>query len=141
LLAGLPAAQKISVRLDSELTVVGKPSGRAKRTGLGVLSLRRGQKETGQIQGSKARLDLVAALVGDGSVSEAGSVVLPKDGASFLKAKAARAMEVSHLLREGRELVENVERRVCAIYGLSDELTEEVVAHAVVRAGSSQSAE
>jgi hypothetical protein len=138
LVAELPAAQKISVRLDTTLEIVGKPQGRAKRTGPGVLSLRRGQKETGQIRGPKERLDLVEALIGDGNIADASAVLVPKDGAEFIKARSECAAQVDGLLREGRELVEKIERLVCAVYGLSAELTDEVVAHAVLRAGSSQ---
>src|SRR5204863_2445403 len=35
--------------------------------------------------------------------------------------------EVNELLREGRRLVEEVERLVCALYAVPDDLTEEVV--------------
>ena len=48
---------------------------------------------------------------------------------------------VHDLLAGGRRLVEEVERLVCALYDLSDELTEKVVAHAVARAGTSAHAE
>jgi len=41
------------------------------------------------------------------------------------------------LLGEGRRLVEEIERLVCALYDLPAELTDAVVAHAVARAGSS----
>lgn len=48
---------------------------------------------------------------------------------------------VHDLLAEGRRLVEEVERLVCAFYDLLDELTEKVVAYAVARAGASAHAE
>jgi hypothetical protein len=48
----------------------------------------------------------------------------------------ARTGEVSELLAEGRSLVEEIERLVCALYGVPDDLVDEVVAHAVTRAAS-----
>ena len=43
-------------------------------------------------------------------------------------------MEVSKPLAEARVQVEQVERLVCALHGVPDELTEAVVEHAVRRA-------
>ncbi len=142
LLAELPAAQKVSVRLTTpDLTVEGKPSGRAKRTpeNRRPLSAPRADRDRPDHQGRRQRLDLIEALLGDSNVPDVSSVVLP-EGRRVLpeSRKETRAAEVSRLLREGRELVESVERLVCMIYGLSDELTNEVVAHAMTRAGSSQ---
>jgi hypothetical protein len=55
--------------------------------------------------------------------------------------KAERHAEVTELLAEGRELVERVERLVCSLYGVADELVDEVVDNAVVRAAASQPAD
>jgi hypothetical protein len=41
---------------------------------------------------------------------------------------------VQALLREGRTLVERVERLVCGLYGVPEDLTDAVVDHAVARA-------
>ena len=126
----------ISVRIDSSLKVEGTPSGRAKRTGPGVLEFRRANKTTGRVTGSSARLDLLARLVGDAQVKDAGGLLLPKDGESFVASVTSRRAEVERLLAEGRDLVEEVERLVCGLYGLDKELTDEVVAHAVERAAA-----
>jgi len=45
------------------------------------------------------------------------------------------------LLLEGRKLVEEVERLVCALYDASSDLTEAVVEHAVARAARELPAE
>ena len=65
---------------------------------------------------------------------DVGSIVLPKDLEVFARLAEERATVVSKLLAEGREKVERVERLVCALYGLPDELTEDVVQHAIARA-------
>jgi len=48
---------------------------------------------------------------------------------------ARRARRAEGLLDEGRTKVEQVERLVCDLYDLDDELTGAVIAHAVERAG------
>ena len=63
------------------------------------------------------------------------SVLLPRDLKAFEKRMGERTKLVAGLLAEGRHMVEEVERLVCALYDVPDALTEEVVAHAVVRAG------
>jgi len=84
--------------------------------------------------GDPARLDLLAEIVGARTVDDVGSILLPKDLDSFEHLSQQRARAVSELLAEGREKVERVERLVCALYDLPDELTEAVVQHAVERA-------
>ena len=64
-----------------------------------------------------------------------GDTLLPKDLTAFAQQVEARRQAVSRLLAEGRALVEEVERLVCALYDVSDDLTEQVVAHAVRRSG------
>jgi hypothetical protein len=138
LVAELPVAETVSVRLDPLLEVEGAPVGRPVRVGPGVLSLRRGQRETGKVTGDAGRLDVLQGLIGPASKAPIASVILPKDLAEHASRKAARQAQVGALLAEGRDLVERVERLVCALYGVPDELADEVVAHAVARAAASQ---
>jgi len=77
---------------------------------------------------------LLVEIVGTRTVDDVGSVLLPKNLDSFDRLSEERARTVSELLAEGREKVERVERLVCALYGLTDELTEAVVQHAIERA-------
>lgn len=84
--------------------------------------------------GDPERLDLLAEIIGTSAMDDVGSILLPKDLGAFASLADDRATIVSQLLAEGREKVERVERLVCALYGLSDELTEAVVQHAVERA-------
>jgi hypothetical protein len=141
LVAELPATETVSVRLDPALAVEGAPSGRATRVGPGVLSLRKGQRETGRITGDVSRLDLLEAMLGAGPVTDVAPVVLPKDAAAHAARRRARVAEVRRLLAEGRELVEQIERLVCALYDLPPELADEVVAHAVARAQRTQTSD
>jgi hypothetical protein len=101
-----------------------------------LLSFRRGQPETGQVSGSAQRLDLLQSLIGDGSVSDVGSIILPRDAATFAAKREAVLTEVQILLQQGRELVERIERLVCALFDVPDELADEVVEHAVTRAAA-----
>ncbi len=134
LLGELPADETVSVRTDPGLDVLGEPSGRAKRLDVRTLTFRRGGKETGRVGGDPARLDLLWRLLG-GPVDDARSVTLPRDLERFEERKRERAELVVRLLAEGRRLVEEVERLVCALYEVPDELTEAVIEHAVARAG------
>lgn len=52
----------------------------------------------------------------------------------FERVTAALEATVQGLLDDGSTMVEQVERLVCALYGLPDDLTEDVVAHARTRA-------
>jgi hypothetical protein len=134
LVSELLKQQTVSVRLDPALDVVGSPSGRPRREALDALAFRRGREETGRIVGDPARLDLLAELVGAGPVADATTILLPKDLAAFDSLADDRATLVRGLLREGRALVERVERLVCGLYGMPEDLTEAVVDHAVARA-------
>jgi hypothetical protein len=135
LVAELPKRDTVSVRLDPALDMVGVPSGRARRESRDVLAFRRGRDETGRIVGDADRLDLLAEIVGNAVIEDVSAILLPKDLAALDQAVEGRAASVSSLLQQGRSLVERVERLVCGLYGLSDELTDEVVEHAVKRAG------
>jgi hypothetical protein len=138
LLESLPAADTVSVRLDLELEVVGTPRGHASRTAPGVLTFRRGGAETGRIQGAPAKLDLLEAIVGKRSLEDVEPLALPKDLDAFDRLKGDRTEVVRKLLADGRCLVEEVERLVCALYDVPKDLTDAVVEHAINRAGTSQ---
>ena len=133
----LPESEVVSVRLDPELDArVGDPPlGRPHRLDERTLVFRRGNAETARITGENARIDLLAELTGGKAPDDLRSVLLPRDLKAFEKRMGERANLVGRLLAEGRRMVEEVERLVCALYDVQDDLTEEVVAHAVVRAG------
>jgi len=134
LVAELRKRETLSVRLDPSLTVEGKPAGKRRREAPDALAFRRGGNETGHVTGDPARLDLLAEIIGTCAADDVGSILLPKDVVALVRLADERATSVSQLLAEGREKVERVERLVCALYGLPDELTEAVVQHAIERA-------
>lgn len=134
LVADLGKRDAVSVRLDPGLAIEETPAGKPRREKPDALAFRRGRDETGRVVGDRARLDLLVEIVGVRTVDDVGSVLLPKDLDSFERLSQERTRTVSELLAEGREKVERVERLVCALYGLPDELTEAVVQHAVERA-------
>jgi hypothetical protein len=61
---------------------------------------------------------------------------MPADLVAFGQEIARHQDEIDGLLAAGRQLVEAVERLVCALYGLPEALTESVVESAVSRAGT-----
>jgi hypothetical protein len=140
LLAELPPSQIISVRLDPALELTGgsAPLGRAQLETKSVLVFKRGRAETARIEGDPARVALLVELLGSKAPENLGAFLLPRDLVGFERIADERAEFVAGLLAEGRELVEQVERLVCGLYEVPEELTDEVVEHAVRRAGSSQ---
>jgi len=64
------------------------------------------------------------------------SARMPVSRGAFSEEIARRQDEIDDLLAIGRELVEAVERLVCALYGVPDVLTDLVVESAVTRAGT-----
>jgi hypothetical protein len=137
LVGELPAAETVSVRLDPALSVavLATPHGRPARQAPDRLVLRRARQETATISGDPARLDLLELLLGGKAPADLGAVLLPKDLGAFERLVEKRTALVAGLLAEGRRLVEEVERLVCALYDVPDDLADEVVAHAVERAG------
>ena len=133
----LPKQELVSVRVDPSLEVGGKPAGRPRREAPDALAFRRGREEPGRVVGDPARLDLLVEVVGGRTVDDVSALLLPRDLGAFERRAEDRRHDVAELLREGREKVERVERLVCALYGLTDELTAAVVEHAVKRAGGS----
>lgn len=140
LIAELAPATSVSVRLDPELesTIGQAPYGRTHREGDRLLVFRRGRTETARIAGDTRRLDLLEELIGSRARDDLSAVLLPRNLDEFDGVAAERRAKVEQLLTEGRQLVERVERLVCALYDLSDDLTDEVVAHAVSRAQRSE---
>ena len=143
LLAELPARRRVSVRLDSRLakTLGQKPHGRPRRDGPGVLSFRRGRNETARVEGDQALVDLLQTILGGRTIDDVSGIELPKELEELQRLATERAQTVRTLLADGRRLVEEIEWLVCALYGVPDELTDEVVAYAVARAGVSTPAE
>jgi hypothetical protein len=64
------------------------------------------------------------------------SARMPASLSAFSEEIARRQGEIDDLLTVGRELVEVVERLVCALYGVPDALADLVVESAVTRAGT-----
>ena len=136
----MPAKQTVSVRLDAELdaTVAAESLGRPRREAPDRLVFHRARQETAMVTGDPKRLDLLEELVGGRAPDDLFALVLPRDVAQLDRLATERKKLVEDLLAEGRKLVERVERLVCALHDLPDELTEEVVAHAVARAAGSE---
>jgi hypothetical protein len=137
ILRELPDFETVSVRLHDALTLVFEEPVRAKvrRLQPRLLELVRGRQVVGTLAGESHWLDLVERLLGGVADESLPELLLPKDPALFARRCAERKHLVEGLLREGRELVERVERLVCAVYDVPDDLTEAVVEHAVRRAG------
>jgi hypothetical protein len=138
LVAALERAETVSVRLDPELMLetVTTPPGRARREAPDLLVFKRGRAVTTRVSGSAERLDLLEALAARQDADDVGAILLPKSLDRLDGLADERRDEVRRLFAEGRRLVEEVERLVCALYDLPDDLTDEVVAHADSRARS-----
>lgn len=137
MIAELPGTETISVRVHSGLTVTGEPAGKARRIDRRTLAFRRGRGETGRIVGGDPRLiDLLESLVPAGGVDAASAILVPRDPNAFEALLDVRRTTIDQLLAEGRELVEQVERLVCTLYDVPDDLAEEVVQHALQRAAA-----
>lgn len=139
--AALPASEVVSVRLDTEVTAslsTDGPLGRAALERDGLV-FTRSRRDTARISGPPERLALLERLVaGEARLvpSELESLRLPRDLAAFRSGLERTRDEVVELLAAGRALVEAAERLVCRLYGLSRDLEDAVVEHAVARAGA-----
>lgn len=136
--AALPEKRRASVRVDPDLRhaidtegVLGRPD--LDGDGL-VFSYRR--KPVATIEGPQEKLMLLAELIRSPRMmpAELLATELPREMAEFRLLVEETSTEVAELLAAGRTLVEAAERLVCALYGISAELEDEVVAHAVARA-------
>ena len=136
LVAELPPDETISVRLDPALEKdVPSPSrARVIRVSSDTIELRRGRGRVGKIAGDQRRLELLETMLGGEADERVLETVLPKDTARFDALVEERRRLVEELLEEGRRLVEQVERLVCALYEVTEDLTDDVVAYAVARA-------
>ena len=140
LLAGLPPAETVSVRLDPSMTSsFDGPRGRIQRPAATELALLNGKRVVGRIEGPAERLDLLQALLPERADASVASLLLPKDLEAFERLQTETRTEVQALLDDGRRLVEEVERLVCSLYDVQDHLTDEIVAHAVARAAARSS--
>ncbi len=126
----LPDDEKISVRLDPalETTIEGRP-GRPRRESPSVLAFGRAS-----VTGDGGRLDLLEGMLDGRAPDDLPAVLLPRHAQAFELLVRERETIVRELLAEGRRLVEEVERLVCALYDVPEDLADEVVAHAVRRA-------
>jgi hypothetical protein len=100
----------------------------------------RGRATLATISGSSERIDLLELVVANGG-SAIGAALLPKDPAAFEGRCAQVVAEVTDLLLEGRRVVAEVERLVCGLYGVSPDLTNRVVQHAIRRSGGAFSSD
>jgi len=89
----------------------------------------------GTLAGNEAAVEFVEHLLAGRADERLPELLVPKDLDAFARRVAERTRGVEALLAEGRDLVEQVERLVCAVYDVPDDLTEQVVAQAVRRAG------
>jgi hypothetical protein len=138
LLGGLPASQRRSLRIDPTLTlsVSAEPLGRAEWDG-SRLTFLYGRATTGEVTGPPHLLTLPARLLHGRTGlrrEDAERIELPSDPDAFSALVEDRQATVQTLLDEGRRLVEEAERLVCALYDVPSELEEAVVAHAAQRA-------
>lgn len=136
-IAELRDEETVSVRIDPTLRVTissDGPLGRPHAEG-SLLRFRRARQLTAAVEGPEERLALLARVVDRRALpADLERTRLPKDLPRFAVVCERRLAEIDRLLMEGRDLVERAERLVCRLYGLPDELTEEVVASAVQRA-------
>jgi hypothetical protein len=130
LVAELPPSETISVRLDPALCVhVTGKVGKLHCESPTVLTGR-----NARVEGAPERLDLLEQVLGGRPPADLLGLLLPKDAGAFAALAESRRSQIESLLDEGRKIVEEVERLVCALYDVSADLTEEVVQHAVRRA-------
>lgn len=129
----------VSVRLDGLLTLTGiedGPVGRATQTASDRLSFVYRRKPTVAVAGDEQRVALLKEILGTRTMTRAelNAILLPKDAAAFVGRLVDRGHEITKLLVEGRDLVERAERLTCRLFGVPEELEDEVVARAISRA-------
>lgn len=138
--ADMPAVEVRSVRLDPELALKIETDGVLGRAGLedGALTFRHAFRITARIEGPTDRVALLADLLGAARMmpEDLRSARVPVGLDAFAEEVTRRQDEIDDLLGIGRHLVEAVERIVCRLYGLTDQLADLVVESAVVRAGT-----
>jgi len=139
-LSELPGTDVRSVRLDPELAVTITTDGVLGRARLeeGALVFTHSRRATARVDGPHDRLALLQDLLGAERLmpDDLLSARMPTELGAFGAEIARRQGEIDDLLAVGRDLVEVVERLVCALYGVPDALTDLVVESAVTRAGT-----
>jgi len=149
-LAELPESDVRSIRLDPALTLRVTTDGVLGRAqieeGLDgpALLFRHSRTVTAAVVGPRERLDLLLDVLprrGRLTGEDLRAVRVPVDLLAFRATVAQHQAQIQRLLDDGRALVEAVERLVCALYGVPDALTEQVVASAVERAGTTGAAD
>lgn len=139
-LAGLPASAVRSVRLDPELAVDITTDGVLGRPHLedGAVVFTHSRRVTARVSGPQGRLVVLLDLLPSGRLmpEDLLSMRMPANLDAFSARGKVLQAEIDHLLAAGRELVEVVERLVCALYHVPDALTDLVVESAVTRAGT-----
>ena len=139
-LSQLSASDLRSVRLDPTLTVAITTDGILGRAQLtdDAAVFSHARRNTARIEGPSDRLALLLDVVAGGQLTPEDllSVKLPVSVRKLDEHLERRQSEVDALLESGRKLVETIERLVCRIYGVPDDLTELVIASATSRAGT-----
>ncbi|HEY5196256.1 MAG TPA: N-6 DNA methylase [Solirubrobacteraceae bacterium] len=139
LVTELSAADVRSVRLDSALKATFSTEGVLGRAQLidGALLFSHGRRATVRVDGPRDRLMMLEQAVGSARLMPGDllATLLPVDLDRFEREATRRQSEIEELLKTGRRLVEAIERLVCRLYRVPDELTDLVVASAVSRAG------
>lgn len=139
--AELPKKKRASVRVDPQLDVSVETDGAIGHGELTddalVFAYRRHPVAT--VAGPREKLMLLGELLGGRRKLMPADLLgeeLPRDVDAFRSGVEAATAEANALIADGRILVEAAERLVCALYAVPRELEEEVVAHAVSRAGA-----
>lgn len=140
LLSQLSPSDLRSVRLDATLTATIHTDGMLGQAVVAdhALTFYHGGRLTARIDGPDDRLALLRDVVAGQRLMPDGllSLMLPASLADFDEHLTRRHSELDNLLKAGRELVEAVERLVCGLYGLPDELIQVVIESATTRAGA-----
>lgn len=105
---------------------------------VGALVFMHARRPTARVEGPRGRLALLREVLGDRRLmpDDLLSARMPASIDALTAEVVRRQGEIDELLAVGRHMVEAVERLVCALYGVPEELTELVVESAVTRAGT-----
>jgi hypothetical protein len=127
----------VSLRIHPDVTFeVPNAKAKASRSEPGRIDLVRARKVLGKVEGPSVVLDFIEEIVADDGIEHPEQILVPRDITVFRDACTDAEQTVTKLLVEGRDLVERVERLVCALYEVPDELIELVIAHSDARAAT-----
>ena len=136
-IGALHSTQLRSVRLDPALATTITTDGALGRPQLsdGALVFTHARRLTARVEGPGDRLRLLLDLVKGRRLTpdDLLSAMLPARLDELSDQVRASQRRLDALLTDGRGMVEAVERLVCGLYGLPDELTEQVVESAAAR--------